>query len=724
MTFATMNADSQTGNAVPVNEQKSKSVSLAKSRGFRLGILAAIVLALEFIVFRSYFYGSSIPPWDFLGSYNTDAYLWWTNGSFFDPIEWVPNVWGGYPAALILQNSGWYLPVGLVAAIIPFSLHASAALSAVHVAFGFVGVYALARSLKLRFGISTLLAVAWFFGVAYFSNAEHVDIVRGYAWIPWVLLVLSPRWPWRRVWGIPLAAVVLWQATTGMYPGMVFATCYVALVWVITWQLVSRERLRRFLIPLGVAAISAVLLSAPRLVPYFLYPSDAASGLPETSVFSVNMLGTLLFGYGSPELENDISMRSFFVPATILVLAFFARWRHLVTKLAVALIVPALLLGMPFFPWADLVQSLPGLGLSRFTMSDFKPFLIFGLLLLAASGLFTLLSARRSLPLRPDTWIRIVGALAVLVGLALIGWKGPFSLQEWAPQIVLLGIVLVVVVLWRLTPRSRRATSFFTSVLIVLTAVSGTLWAYGTTAPWKAPRVATETATFGAPVSDLIAADTGESSSVQRPGRLPLPDGFTEAELFGGGWNRVYYTGELAIGGYINLKGSQTQRMIVAGLLDPESGSEFAAFMALPGTVLTVPQGQEFDSASLRACVTENDCGAATVEPKSYSPGRFEYEVEAQTEQSAVLNEAYFPGWEASACFEGERCEQLAVGASPTGLVQLELPSGSYTLELNYHTPGREIAWVLFWFGAGLCLGSMIWLLGRRAFTTRRGSVT
>ena len=126
---------------------------------------------------------------------------------------------GRLPGAAILQNGAWYLPATLVSAALPYTLHVAAALAAGHAAWGLVGAYLLARRLLGDFWVSAFAGVAWFFAAGTFSNASHVDIARGYAWMPWVMLALSSRWRWTSWWQAPLAAIVLWQATTAMYPG-------------------------------------------------------------------------------------------------------------------------------------------------------------------------------------------------------------------------------------------------------------------------------------------------------------------------------------------------------------------------------------------------------------------------------------------------------------------------------------------------------------------------
>jgi len=667
----------------------------------RLAILCTVVTMLEVLVLRSYLLGRNIPPWDFLGSYNTDAYLWWSQGGFFAPLDWIPNVWAGYPAALNLQNSAWFLPVGIASLISPFTLQSAAALAAVYVALGFFGTFLLVRSLKISFPIALVAATAGFFGVGYFSNAQHVDISRAYALIPFVFLVLSPTWRWRTWWGVPLAAFILWQATTGIYPGMIVTTAYVGAVWVAVHQIVTRVKASAYLIPLAVAGISAILLSMPRLLPYVLSQGDSAAGLPETSAFSAGMVGTLLYGYSSAELPNDISMRSFFVPATMLLLAFFARWSDLATKAGLALGIPAILLGIPFLPWFDAIQSLPGLSLSRFTMSDFKPFLILSVILLASSGLSHLLESRTR-PSRPTrrVIIPVVAAALFVAAMFIVGREGPFETYEWRPGFVILAAafaIIVVVVIWSPLRSSWRGA--VVGVLLVATIASGGVWAYTTQAPWNAVRVPAEGVTYGETVDQLLARRVSDDGLLQRPARIPLGEVYTDVDIYSVSWNRVFYTNESAVGGYLNLKGSETQAQLLQALTDPDTRVGMGVFLAAPGLVYSQDDAAAPSSSGLEFCIKTADCGPVSAVPAGYSAGDLSYDVALDEPRTVLLNEAYYEGWTATACSATDNCVTLAPTRSSLGVVQIDLPEGNYVLELEYRTPGRSISWVLFALG-------------------------
>lgn len=658
---------------------------LSHRRWFRAAVLCGLLVFLELLLFESWIRGTRVPPWDFLGAYAQEAYWWWDHGGFFDPVSWIPAVRGGYPASLSLQNSAWYLPHGMVAAMVPLTPWALAGLSAAHVAFGSVGAHLFVRRYGASFLTGLFAATGWFFAVGYFSNAEHPDIARGYAWLPWVLLVASTKWPWRRWWSVPVAALLLWQAASGVYPGMLITYAYIGVIWVLLQQARSRARVTHFLIPLGVAIIAAMLLSMVRLLPYALGNDVAGSKSPDASEWSWSMLLTLQFGYDYDFMPNDISMRSFFIPAAVMIAAVFAHPRSPLTRTGLVLLLPAALLGLPAFPWFQAVQQLPGLSLSRFTMSDFKVFLIFGVVLLGASAVDGFVRSRDPLP-----WLRtrIAATSTIVLLFAAGGLLVPIGLLDYALTLVLLvGSAALVVAVSR---SPRRGLSV---LLIAAVAASGALWAYSNRTTWRTDRVQAELGRFGAPVAELVAINPTRSGD-RRPGRAPLPAEADLDDIESSRWNVAYYTGESALGGYLNLKGNAYFEDLRAVMADGDRAGQFRMFLSEPGTAISA-------TAFAEGCAAE-ECGGLEIAPVAYEPGQIEYEIRAAAGGAIVLNEPYYTGWQASVCAQGT-CDDREPSAI-RGLVTVDVPQGTSSLTLRYSTPGIGLGWLLFSGGAALAL--------------------
>lgn len=669
-------------------------------------LLGTLVL-LELFTFRDYFTGDAIPPWDFLGGYNTDAYYWWAHGSMLSPVQWVPGNWMGYPAAATPQNSSWYLPVGIVANLVPFTLRASAVLAALHVAAGSVGAHVLLRRLGNGFWAALLGSTAWFFAAGYYSNASHVDIARAYAWLPWVLLVLKPGWQWRTWWGPIVGVLVLWQAATGMYPGIFVATGYVGIVWIAFWQMRLRPGLRDHLVPLAGASVLALLLCAPRMLTYYALGSASRGPVADVSQFDWRMLATLLYDYTGDSLPNDLTMRSFFLPATVLLLLFFAR-RGVGTSAGLALLLPAVVLGVPALPWFGAVQHLPGMSLSRFSMSDFKPFILLGAVIIASAAWNGLLERRRA-PTRGLTRAELVRLAAAVLGSALlflIGYLSGVPAPSWLVQSALLvaGVVALTQLLL-LRARNAGVAAVATGALaVVLTAASGLVWAYSAVQPWHSPRVDSEQVVLHGTVSSFIDDARPSGELRERPDREPAPRPLTALALTENAFNHVSYDNTLAVGGLTNLRGLPTQQLLNAAMLKPGTGRGVAAFLALAGTGVSSGTGAP-TAGQLAACGTQGDCGPARLSPVSYSPGHFRYQVNSGASAVVTLNEAYYRGWEALVCSSRSQCSATSVRGSEQGLVQVRVPAGSSSLRLDYATPALPAALAMFWLAVLAVLG-------------------
>lgn len=712
----------------------AQSPSGGRRRRLLVSVLPVVglLVVLELLLFWSYFTGAIVPaPDDFIGSYNNEPYAWWRDGSMLDPTDWVPYAWGGYPAAISIQNGSWYLPIGLVATLTPYSIHAAASLQALHVGFGALGMYVLGRTWGLHRGASLVGLTGWFFAAGFYTNGLHPDIVRGFAWAPWLLLVLMPAFPWRRWWAIPAAALVIWQAVAGSYPGIVVAAVYCCAAGVVVAQVVLRPRVREYLLPLGVAVLAAGLLSAPKYVAALELRGSASPTGQDDSIFSRAMVGTAFFPYDLMSLPNDLSMRSFFVPATCWALLALVRWRDPLVRVAAAVGGTALLVGLPFWPWYDALAGLPGMSLSRFRMADFRTFLLLGVVVAAMAGLSSALRAAsdsgRDEARGWRRWSRPVGTVALVAlvcGAAAIGILAHWGAGRWAPPWTVLLVAAAVVALvgrmglpeWH----GPRAAGPWATVLVLLTVVSGVQWAYSVTPPWRADRAHLELSTWGTESEDLMAEDEPDDWSARRPARIPLDDAVAPAtDVY---WNQSFYDGVDAVGGYVNLKGSPAFNAARAAVADPVVGTDTRALYAAPGIGVQVDGPGDLPSVEeIDACAAGRSCGPdVVVEPDGYLPGALGYDVTAERDVEVNFNEAYYPGWQVTACPSGteDGCQDLAVQMSSVGTMVVAVPVGQWDVSMVYDTPGESRNRWAFAVGV-LLLGAAATVVGLRARAAR-----
>lgn len=678
---------------------------LTRTARHEITAAVALLVVLEALVFGSWFSGTMVPPWDFLGSYNAEAFAWWRDGSFFSPLQWMPYVWGGYPAAASPQNSAFYLPVGLVSAVAPFTIHAAAALQALHVGLGALGMYVLVRRhglgvLEARFGL-----VAYFFAVGFFSNAQHVDIVRAFAWAPWIFLCLSPRWPWRQWWGVPVAAVVLWQAAVSSYPGALVQMVYCALAWVTAQQVVTRTPVRRYILPMVAAGTSAALLAVVKYLPFILIRGLGGTDKPSLGEFSVGIFSTLFFAYDVDGLPNDLTMRSFFLVAPVVPLALLAERRvSTLVAPACALVLSALVIGLPAWPWHGAVDALPGMSLSRFQMADSRVALTVGAVALACVGLGRL---RRGAPL-PRWAVIAVGTVPVVA--LVLGTATGLAPEAWvvAWLVLVLSAAVILGTGRGLVPATSTVLCTSTAVaLIGLAAISGAHWAFDQSRTWRTPREPVERLQWGATSGELILrrgeAATGPVDA--RPARDPLPDP-TEVAPLSQWLNYTFYSGSLGVGGYINLAGAESFDAMQEPVVDPGPiGTDARTFWEASGllveSTLTVPP-----SALVHQCVTSGVCGESlTMKPTGYVAGSWSYRTDVASAVTVSFNEAWYPGMGLTACDVADgACRVVPVGAGAGGQVVATLEPGTWDLELAYDTPGDRVGWVAFTLGVALAL--------------------
>lgn len=659
-------------------------------------VLTLVILAvLEILVFGSYFRGNISPaPDDFIASYNNEPFAWWRDLFSSGSPDWVPYAWGGFPSALSIQNGSWYIPIGVLAALTPYSIHAAAVLQALHVGFGALGVHFLARRWKLHYLAAVFGMVSYFFAVGFYSNGLHPDIVRGFAWAPWVFVCLTPAFPWRRRWSIPVAALIFWQAAAGTYPGILVALIYGGAVVVLLTQVTERPRFRVYLAPLTVSAVAAALLSVPKYLEAVLLRDGQAVTGPDVSVFSRGMLGTLFFPYDMPNFPNDLSMRSFFVVAPTLALALTA-WRRAARPWpVVAFGGTALLFGMPFLPWYSIVSKLPGMGLSRFRMSDFRVPLVLTATILAMLALSLRLGYTKDgegdAPARTRR-SQTVDALALgllVSGAAIIAKADKYPIERWTTPWMVLASSAVIV--WYFWARDLERVRGAAVGLVGLAAVSGVNWAFSVPAPWRFPLHSIEDRAWGATAEELIAAYSPPEVQVQRPARIPLDDAVAPPTNVH--WNSSFYTGRDAVGGYINIKGAPAFGAELVAVTTPSTYFQSRSLLAAPGIGVEVASARDLPAPKVtEECARSGACGANLVErPVRYTRGHLKYALDATSDTKVLFNESYYPGWTITACGHGDaNCRTLNSTMGGAGLILVDVPRGSWDIALDYETPGK-----------------------------------
>lgn len=698
------------------------------SRGAKRWLLEAagpiLIVLVTLAVLREYLLGAAAPPWDFWSTYTTTAYSWWDLGSFFSPPEYLPYVFGGFPAYLAVQGSGWFLPVGLASVFGDYTPSTAVIVQLLTVAFGALGAYALARNLGLRRAPATLAGVGYLFSPGFFGSAQHIDILRAWAFFPWLLLALKP--PARiRPWFYPLATLLWFQFLVGAYPGTIVAAVYLCSVWTIVMIATSAGRGLVTLVWIALTVIPGVLLALIKWLPFITSASTPPKPGNELEI-TLGTLSTVVFPFVAANIPNA-HMVGIFVASTLLVCAFFVVGMKRLVLAALSLIAASIIFGVDVQsqPWQE---QLPLLDTSRFRTADFRMGIVLGIALLGAAGAQTVLLEQ---PVsRPSSWWRRRVILAGLcIGFVVIaGVSSDLGLTKTIRGLSWLafgaatigGAVLlrrlVVNTKWSRDSVWQVLPTVPVAVVLVSTAVLGWDWARSSEDTWRGTLTERELDLWGATAQELIESQAA-TELLRRPPRsgpgFPVPppmpgQGSAPTQLFTPVYNSADYSRRPSVGGYANLKGQPIFDQLLMLSRVPEGVPLFEALRE-PSLAWRV-SGTQSTGVTAATCLRTGECLQEGLEVVSWTPQRIEVVIPTDSSpspQRVVVNELAYPGWQAEICTVEGVCRD---GVVPTGpeylLLAADVQPQDRTLTFTYVTPFMGQAWVAFWIGVLISLGA------------------
>ncbi len=648
---------------------------------------AVLVLAVQNLaVFWSHYFRGVGFPWDFSQAYFAMSSFSVRALEHGLLPQWLPFQCMGYPYALNLQSGLYYPPLWFFALFhLPYDLRAATILQCLHVLLGAIGMYVLVHRL-FRSEAYALAGAAMFqlFG-GFYSNAEHPDIVRSFAFVPWLFFAFTFR-DGHRLPGkaqLVLLPLAVFFAATGGYPGNLVATLFLLGVYVaaqVTDALARRHAPSRValvtlsilgLLVLGLG-LAAVHLGPPwidrtymaRLGAHFRYRSLWLEHLP------------LLF-YSSRPLQEEPSMTSTFLTIPGVLLAFFIsgkglreRWPWLVV-LGTSILMVA---GDRSFLWKALTASVGAFRLSRFPSSDYRPLIALALVVIAASGF-------RSLD-RKEIGARSFAVRSALA-FAAVGIAGRALYGAWlAPRVVLgsaVAIAAVVVFVWIRTASEPRGRAAAVACLVALIALDA--WrVLPDMITWKEPDIASlyQRRKWVHPTTEERKASMFEAAPASRPAREETehPHWYSWAG---------YLEGRYMIAD----KAPCILRSAVLVFEKPL----YKDFMSLPWTSLDLaPPARTSEIA--RLTVADDRLGKALaravrrpagIRQTRYGMDQISYRVSLPRETLVVENEIYFPGWEATLGPPGRRSVRaVEVDGVFRGWL---LPAGDYAMVARFRLP-------------------------------------
>jgi len=328
--------------------------------------------------------------------------------------EWNPYQKGGYPTLLSLQT-GYLYPVHWLLAFskIPFTLSVASILQSLHVLFGAVGGFFLFRRLcgnDVFLGLLGGIAFQFFGG--FYSNVEHPDFIRAFAFVPWILLLLSPKsgeksiLSYLRLNRSYLATPLMFFFCTGAYPGMIISVGVCSAFYALLFSLtVARRSL--YLAVLGFFGLG-LLASLVHFVPAlalndFQLRSAALTNSEYHRMSWMNFL-SLVLSQLQLEVSADLTMASLYVTVPLLISALYFRIRknlELLPLVAVGLFALVMAWGPDTLFWRLLTETFPILKRSRFPIGEYRVYFSLAVIALGLGGIRSLHAQAPKYPLLP-----------------------------------------------------------------------------------------------------------------------------------------------------------------------------------------------------------------------------------------------------------------------------------------------------------------------------------
>ncbi|WP_153066062.1 MULTISPECIES: hypothetical protein [Xanthomonas] len=665
---------------------------LVSNEKIQVSIAITAVVLLNLITFKGHYLGDYAFPWDFLGGYHAQSFGWFDQGSIFPPPAWLPWSDLGFPSSMALQSGAWYLPLAILDALgIPYTVRVAVSIQCVHVAIAALGVYALCRRVGLGFGVSLLGALAYHSSATFYSNQQHVDIVRAAALVPWVLYFLHPA-TLSRYWGVPIGAIVLSQLLIAGYPGNIVAAAYACAVWCL-FCLPSLPPGSRWRYVLSVACLVTIGLTISMVKWYPVLINLGAVGFErwEPHPIEIPFLETLLFAYDRAFLPSDITMRSLWLPLSLLLGITFLRVREWSARNGIALVLLALFMGMLAPTWDALLRILPGMTASRWLISDWRPILQIGLILMACAGWQAWFNTTWS---RLALHIRVSAAFSVLMFAAVMAQRMGYTKWEALPLLAVAAVILLAASwlankdeIFPRFPSIRIASSFgLLAAVLICAALQGLHYNSTQARPWRMPwSEARETEVYGKTVEDWKRVQP--ASPMRRPARMLIGDSDTPqaaidrrtSELY----NQCWYGHSYCVFGYNNIRMSMPHKRFVEALQGP-SGGALLAFVSEPQQLWIDNGSHDVPPYHRGAAVVGSDFTGISVDFAGYKPDRIDYIVKTPRTVSFTENEIWWKGWEYRYCSSSGCSEWKDTTEGKASLRRWTVPAGEWHVVLRF----------------------------------------
>lgn len=665
-------------------------------------ILALLTLAaINIITFHHHYAGEATFPWDFLGGYHFQTYGWFSNGSLLNPPAWFP--WGGigFPSALAVQSGAWYLPISLIDLFgINYSIQVATSIQCLSIFFGSAGMYLLLRLFGSSISVSIVGAICFHFSAGFFSNQQHVDIIRGYALLPWLLVAINPTFA-KIKYSTPIAAIVLFQFLVAAYPGIIVSSFYTCVV-IITAFLLGMDRLshQKYILHIGLMSVLGIALALLKWLPFLMEHSAVPSlGNSSLSPFTSEHLLTLLLPYDADFLPGDVTMRSLFLPIIAVWGIFFVK--KLDGFFFIGFLMVSSVLIISLLTTLGLLHYLPGGTISRFPLSDWRGHFHIGFIIMAASGWTTLFNSELEVKqIIFRTALFLIASSVLMLCAVSVGYEHDAT-ANFVFRTVIMILFSSLLILLSLNFFSRYRNILLVTLLILLGGIDGLNYHKDQNRVWNLSwSKEAESALFGINFNEIVAKDADEIS--RRPARIVIGSDIQSvlANSLSTLYNKCWYEKSYCLLGYNNLKYSTPHNTII-GLLaeDNEKSRNLLSFLSRPSQLVIVSENNSIDLLSLPESTNFiANPEMASGNPLVYSSEKIVYEISLKQDAKIIENEIWWGGWKYRYCRADSCGGWIDTQHTQEFLRSMNVPKGEYTLEIEYHQKGRFASQVIALF--------------------------
>lgn len=706
------------------------------SRGPSFLFMALLALQ-NVVVFHNHYFNDFGFPWDFSQGYYVMTAFWTTLVSQGVYPTWVPFHSMGMPFDLILQTGAHYPPLWIFPLLkIEYSLHAAVVFQCLHVLLGAIGMFVFLRRSIPNNRYQPFYAffgafVFQFFG-GFYSNAEHVDIIRAFALTPWLFYffyLCGPTAPQISPRHFFIPGIILF-ISTGAYPGNIISSlavaglfCLFQLIWLWQQGRTIKDTLRLaifiFLMTCMGLGLSCFHFGPAGLFKDYLVRSAEVGNFNVIMMLNLKHLPGLFLENGV--IPGEVSMSSTYLTLPVLIMLSFLPL-HVFKQQWVSMGILAFSLlmvtGPDSFFWVVLTKFITPMQYSRMPASDYRIFIAIILVYFASlaikalvegaftrksliartglvlfwfsQGLYISYPALRSAPVYQACAI-CISTWACLVFFIGYGKNHPHALRFF----MLAGLLLISLDAIRVLPRMGLS---FPGINM---------------STWRAPSISNIYQTMGVPLKSndhLLAYKILPMTPDRRPARIQIDSPINSLEYFQG----------FVAGTYV-LNTVKSPNLLKSGamIMDNPIYKKFMLNEWIP-LFFNKPQsgpGGTNDSIPLDSIKTAfREASAASldaVRQVRYGVNEIEYTLALTKPVLMVENEIYFPGW--SATLKSEQ-GSTRIRAIPVNDVfrAWQLPSGNFKMTARFELPHR-------WVYNGISIASLaLWVLVSFGYTRSR----